>query len=49
MQVHGKDADVAQAPCRVALNLAGVQVADVARGNTLSLPELLGAGDSYRC
>jgi selenocysteine-specific elongation factor len=41
MQVHGKDADVAQAPCRVALNLAGVQVADVARGDTLSLPELL--------
>jgi selenocysteine-specific elongation factor len=41
MQVHGKDAEVAQAPCRVALNLAGVQVADLARGNTLSAPELL--------
>ncbi len=41
MQVHGKDAEVAQAPCRVALNLAGVQVADVARGDTLSAPDLL--------
>jgi selenocysteine-specific elongation factor len=41
MQLHGKDADVAQAPCRVALNLAGVQVADVARGDTLSIPESL--------
>jgi selenocysteine-specific elongation factor len=41
MQVHGKDTDVARAPCRVALNLAGVQVADVTRGDTLSLPGTL--------
>jgi selenocysteine-specific elongation factor len=41
VQVHGKDADEAHAPCRVALNLAGVQVADVGRGNTLSMPGML--------
>lgn len=41
VQVHGHDAALAHAPCRVALNLAGVQVADVARGNMLSHPKLL--------
>ena len=41
MQVHSRDADAAHAPCRVALNLAGVQVAEMARGNTLSIPRML--------
>jgi selenocysteine-specific elongation factor len=41
IQVHGEASETAVAPCRVALNLAGVQVADMARGNTLSTPGTL--------
>jgi selenocysteine-specific elongation factor len=41
LQVHGKNAEVARAPCRVALNLAGVEVAQIARGDTLIHPNTL--------
>ena len=41
LQVHGRSAEFAKAPCRVALNLAGVEVAQVARGDTLIQPSTL--------
>ncbi len=41
VQVHGKQREAAQAPCRVALNLAGVEVAEIHRGDTLAPPGTL--------
>ena len=41
VQVHGKQVECAQAPCRVALNLSGVEVAQAMRGDTLVPPETL--------
>lgn len=41
IQVHGAQRDSAQAPCRVALNLPGVEVAQSARGDMLAAPETL--------
>jgi selenocysteine-specific elongation factor len=38
VQVHGQHREAAQAPCRVALNLAGVEVAEIHRGDTLAPP-----------
>src|SRR5277367_5014339 len=38
LQVHGSPRDRADAPCRVALNLAAVDVRDVKRGDTLIPP-----------
>jgi selenocysteine-specific elongation factor len=35
LQVHGRAVQEAQAPCRVALNLADVEVAQIRRGDTL--------------
>jgi selenocysteine-specific elongation factor len=43
LQVHGKSAEGAQAPCRVALNLPGIEVAQIARGDILTLPNTLTA------
>ena len=39
LQVHGERRDVAIAGQRVAVNLAGVEVADLARGDTLTQPD----------
>lgn len=41
LQVHGQFRDRADAPCRVALNLAGVEVAEIGRGDVVSPPGLL--------
>ena len=41
LQVHGSPRDYADAPCRLALNLAGVEVRDVKRGDTLIPPATL--------
>jgi len=41
MQVHGNPQAEAHGPCRVALNLAGVDVAQVQRGNTLTFADTL--------
>src|SRR5438477_2106205 len=41
MQVHGEPRDVAQAGRRVAVNLGGVDVADLSRGETLTRPGAL--------
>ena len=41
VQVHGQQCEAAQAPCRVALNLAGVDVAEIHRGETLVPPGTL--------
>jgi selenocysteine-specific elongation factor len=41
IQVHGSDSHSASAPCRVALNLAGVEVAQIGRGDTLTSPGTL--------
>ena len=41
IQVHGAASDLATAGQRTALNLAGVQVEDLARGMTLTAPGLL--------
>ena len=38
LQVHGKDVDTAYAGQRVAVNLAGVRKADLARGDTIAKP-----------
>ena len=38
LQVHGKDVDTAFAGQRVAVNLAGVKKADLARGDTIAKP-----------
>ena len=46
VQVHGEQRDAAQAPCRVALNLAGVEVADIHRGDTLVPPHTLTAAST---
>ena len=43
VQVHGKQREAAQAPCRIALNLAGVEVAEIHRGDTLVPPGTLSA------
>lgn len=43
VQVHGENRDVAQAPCRVALNMADVEVAEIHRGDTLVPPRTLSA------
>jgi selenocysteine-specific elongation factor len=43
MQTHGRAEDVALAGSRVALNLAGVEVSEVSRGQTLVAPETLTA------
>jgi selenocysteine-specific elongation factor len=42
VQVHGETVATAVAPCRVALNLGGVDLADVSRGMTLAWPDSLG-------
>ena len=41
LQVHGRSRDAAHAPSRVAVNLSGVEVADVHRGCTLVRPGTL--------
>jgi selenocysteine-specific elongation factor len=41
LQVHGSPRDHADAPCRLALNLAAVDVRDVKRGDTLIPPATL--------
>lgn len=41
LQVHGQKVDTAYAGQRVAMNLAGVQVTDLERGNVLAAPGLL--------
>jgi selenocysteine-specific elongation factor len=41
LQVHGRSRDHADAPCRLALNLAGVDVRDVKRGDALIPPATL--------
>ena len=41
LQVHGSPRDRADAPCRLALNLAAVDVRDVKRGDTLLPPATL--------
>jgi selenocysteine-specific elongation factor len=41
LQVHGSPRDRADAPCRLALNLAAVDVRDVKRGDTLTPPATL--------
>jgi selenocysteine-specific elongation factor len=43
MQAHGRAEDVALAGSRVALNLAGVEVPELSRGQTLAAPETLSA------
>jgi selenocysteine-specific elongation factor len=43
MQTHGRVEELALAGSRVALNLAGVEVAEVSRGQTLVAPETLTA------
>jgi selenocysteine-specific elongation factor len=43
MQTHGRAEDVALAGSRVALNLAGVEVPELSRGQTLAAPETLSA------
>src|SRR6202034_2283701 len=43
MQTHGRAEDLALAGSRVALNLAGVEVSEVSRGQTLVAPETLTA------
>src|SRR3984885_6031911 len=43
MQTHGRAEDLALAGSRVALNLAGVEVSEVSRGQTLVPPETLTA------
>jgi len=43
MQVHGIHRETASAPCRVALNVSGVEAAQVARGDTLTIPGTLAA------
>lgn len=41
LQVHGRAVKEAEAPCRVALNLADVEVAQIRRGETLIPPGML--------
>ena len=41
LQVHGKSVETAHAPCRAALNLAGVELTQIARGDTLIDPHTL--------
>jgi selenocysteine-specific elongation factor len=43
MQTHGRAEELALAGSRVALNLAGVEVSEVSRGQTLATPETLTA------
>jgi selenocysteine-specific elongation factor len=43
MQTHGRAEDLVVAGSRVALNLAGVEVSEVSRGQTLAAPETLTA------
>lgn len=43
LQVHGKNREAAEAPTRVALNLPGVEVAEIGRGHTLTPPGKLAA------
>ena len=43
MQTHGRAEDRALAGSRVALNLAGIEVSEVSRGQTLVAPETLTA------
>lgn len=43
IQVHGKKEEIAQAGSRVAVNLAGVEVAEIERGDVLLPPGYLGA------
>jgi len=43
MQTHGRVEDLVAAGSRVALNLAGVEVSEVSRGQTLAAPETLTA------
>jgi selenocysteine-specific elongation factor len=43
MQSHGRAEELARAGSRVALNLAGVEVSELSRGQTLVLPETLNA------
>jgi selenocysteine-specific elongation factor len=46
VQVHGEQREAAQAPCRVALNLAGAEVAEIRRGDTLVPPGILSAASA---
>lgn len=41
LQVHGESVEAAYAPCRVALNLAGVEAAEIGRGQMLAPAETL--------
>lgn len=41
LQVHGENHQAGHPPCRVALNLSGVEVAQIARGDTLTVPRTL--------
>ncbi len=43
MQTHGRPEECARAGSRVALNLAGIEVSEVSRGQTLVAPETLSA------
>ena len=43
MQTHGRAEEYARAGSRVALNLAGIEVSEVSRGQTLVAPETLSA------
>lgn len=43
VQMHGSNCEAAVAPCRAALNLGGVEVAEVGRGHTLIAPNTLNA------
>ena len=44
LQIHGRDADRAQAGQRVAVNLPGVEKAEIRRGDVLAAPGTLSAG-----
>ena len=46
MQTHGRAEDLALGGSRVALNLAGIEVSEVSRGQTLVVPETLTAVSS---
>src|SRR6201996_3525860 len=46
MQTHGRAEELAVAGSRVALNLAGIEVSEVSRGQTLVVPETLAAVSS---
>lgn len=43
MQIHGRTEKYAAASCRIALNLSGIEVSDVSRGQTIVEQQTLGA------